>query len=103
MSFAESGEFEDLEFRVGFCAECEREVLTYLSYGSEGGEQCCCVHCDVPLRAATRPARGADLPDAGYGLLELQGCGNPDCGGGRCGQVMMKESAAAQEDGGEGE
>lgn len=97
MSFVDTTEFGDLDFRIGRCAECERDVLTYVSYGVEGGETVCCVHCDVPLVDELQSAPGAGLPDIGYGLLETQGCGNPDCGGGQCGRAMMKEAAADQQ------
>ena len=99
MSFVDTAEFAELDFPVGRCDRCGREVLAYLSYASEGGAALCCVHCDAPLPLAPRPASGSALPEIGYGLLELQGCGNPDCGGGQCGRAMMKEAAADQDTG----
>jgi hypothetical protein len=43
-----------------------------------------CVHCDTgvdrELQAVARP----ELDSYGYAVVEDLGCGNPDCGGGRC-------------------
>jgi hypothetical protein len=75
--------FEELEFAIGACAVCGRDVLTYPDVEDDAGERQRCVHCDQPVRAL-QAAKGRDLPEHGYGLLETQGCGNPDCGGGQC-------------------
>ena len=74
-------EFDDLEFPLGWCKLCEREVLT--AAGNDEARQC--VHCDEPV-TKVRHARGLDLAGSGYALHEEQGCGRPDCGGGRCGR-----------------
>ena len=76
--------FAVTRFIVGRCEPCDRDVLTYPAFDDEGAEFPHCVHCDAAVTAEVRDASGDDLPDHGYGLLELQGCGNPDCGGGRC-------------------
>lgn len=75
-------QFEDLDFPLGWCAQCGREVLMALRPGDEGRE---CVHCGEPISGRIRQARGMDLGDNGYALQEEQGCGRADCGGGRCG------------------
>jgi len=78
--------FEQLDFALGWCAGCAREVLTHTDYGAEGAEQRRCVHCDHPVEAGVRRARGSELAEHGYGLVEASGCGKSNCGGGRCGQ-----------------
>lgn len=79
--------FEELEFTLGFCAICNREVLTYADADGDGEALVHrCVHCEQRVASRLRLSTGADLPDAGYGLLELQGCGSPTCGGGQCGR-----------------
>ncbi len=83
MAVEELLEFGEAEFLLGNCPDCKRRVLTYPADASDGGGSRC-VHCDSSVTDELREANGDDLPDAGYGLLELQGCGNPDCGGGRC-------------------
>jgi hypothetical protein len=74
--------FDELEFTLGYCAICDRDVLTYPD--PDASERRCCVHCDQTVQNKLRPATGEDLPARGYGLLETQGCGNPSCGGGQC-------------------
>ena len=77
--------FDELQFVVGRCVPCDREVLTYMDVGSpDGPERRRCVHCDEPVEHQLRAASEDDLPSHGYGLLETQGCGNPNCGGGQC-------------------
>ena len=78
--------FDELEFTFGWCAICDREVLTYPEpvEGDPGRRQC--VHCDQLVARQMRVATGDELPSRGYGLLETQGCGNPSCGGGQCGR-----------------
>jgi len=78
--------FDELEFTLGFCAICDRDVLTYVDLDPADPEQRRCVHCDEPVRRGVRPAQGGELPAHGYGLLETQGCGSPTCGGGQCGR-----------------
>ena len=73
--------FDELEFTLGQCAICDRDVLTY---PDPDGDQRRCVHCDQLVQRRIRAATGEDLPSHGYGLLETQGCGNPSCGGGQC-------------------
>lgn len=75
--------FDDLEFVIGTCGHCARDVLTYPDADEDGAARWRCVHCEE-LVARVQIARGAELPDHGYGLLESQGCGNPSCGGGQC-------------------
>jgi hypothetical protein len=75
-------QFEDLDFPLGWCSQCAREVLMALRHEGDARE---CVHCGAPISGRVRDARGMDLGEAGYALHEEQGCGRPDCGGGRCG------------------
>jgi hypothetical protein len=76
--------FEELEFTVGWCAICDRDVLTYADPEAEDLSLRRCVHCDEGVQHRLRSASGDQLPAHGYGLLETQGCGNPSCGGGQC-------------------
>ncbi len=81
--------FSDSEFIVGWCAICDREVLTYDdSVGAQSRRRC--VHCEQSV-GRLRDITGEDLPEHGYDLVENSGCGRPDCGGGQCG----KRGAAA--------
>lgn len=96
MENAPGSDFSDNGFQLGQCPSCAREVLTYPSFAlddpvAEETQECaalCCVHCDTAVTEGLRLVSGTDLPDVGYGLLELQGCGNPDCGGGRCSREL---------------
>ena len=81
-----SEQFDELEFTFGWCATCDRDVLTYPDPQTPDLSPRCCVHCDQPVAAQLRVGRGGELPTHGYGLLETQGCGNPSCGGGQCGR-----------------
>ena len=74
----------ELDFTVGFCAICDKEVLTYADFPDQGEPEQRCVHCDQLVQHRLRLTTGDQLPANGYGLLELQGCGNPACGGGQC-------------------
>ncbi len=75
--------FDELEFTLGQCAICDRDVLTY-SDPDGALDEGRWVHCDQLDKRHIRAATGEDLPAHGYGLLETQGCGNPSCGGGQC-------------------
>lgn len=44
-------QFEDLDFPLGWCAQCGREVLMALRPGDEGRE---CVHCGEPISGRIR-------------------------------------------------
>ena len=78
--------FEESEFSVGWCALCERDVLTYLDDdASDDAAARRCVHCEQRV-GRLRSATGEDLPQHGYALVENGGCGRPDCGGGQCGR-----------------
>jgi hypothetical protein len=89
MSIASDLEFGEIGFTVGHCSVCARQVLTYPAL-DPGSDQLHCVHCDAAVSDGIRPANGSELPDHGYGLLELQGCGNPDCGGGACSRMSSE-------------
>jgi len=80
----EDARFEELGFIIGWCAICERDVLTYDDPEAAEHLRRCCVHCDQAVQRSLRAATGDELPQHGYGLLETQGCGNPACGGGQC-------------------
>jgi hypothetical protein len=75
-------QFEDLDFPLGWCLGCGREVLTCAVLDDDGRH---CVHCGSAIAGPVRASRGAELGDRGYALHEEQGCGRPGCGGGRCG------------------
>lgn len=75
--------FEESEFTVGWCAICDRDVLTYADADASEAVQRC-VHCEQRV-SRLRNATGEDLPQHGYDLVENSGCGRPDCGGGKCG------------------
>ena len=77
--------FEDSEFAVGWCAICDRDVLTFANDLDDGDLSLRCVHCEQRV-GRLRVAIGEDLPQHGYGVIEDSGCGRPDCGGGRCGR-----------------
>lgn len=77
---------DELEFTFGWCAICDRDVLTYADPEATDGGRRQCVHCDQIVGHRMRIAHGNELPAHGYGLLETQGCGNPNCGGGQCGR-----------------
>jgi hypothetical protein len=74
--------FEESEFTVGWCAICQRDVLTYVE-DPDGDDGARCVHCEQRV-GRLRVAVGDDLPQHGYGVIEDGGCGRPDCGNGRC-------------------
>ncbi len=94
MTETDPATFTDASFTIGSCDTCEREVLTFPALDTDGDGRCC-VHCDAPVTRELRLASGADLPDHGYGLLELQGCGNPECGGGTCSRQSEEEPPPA--------
>ncbi|MEO8605519.1 MAG: hypothetical protein ABI629_23320 [bacterium] len=77
--------FEESEFTVGWCAACDRDVLTYADVDEASEAAPRCVHCEQRV-GRLRTATGEDLPQHGYGVLEDAGCGRPDCGNGRCGR-----------------
>lgn len=79
-------QFDELEFTFGWCAICDRDVLTYPDREASDLLPRHCVHCDQAVGHHVRVGHGGELPAHGYGLLETQGCGNPSCGGGQCGR-----------------
>ncbi len=89
--------FTEIGFTVGRCASCDREVLTYPAIEPDD-DDVHCVHCDATVTDDVRTTAGANLPDHGYGLLELQGCGSPDCGGGACGRMSQAAADGAAND-----
>jgi hypothetical protein len=85
--------FDETEFTFGWCAICDREVLTYPEPVDGDPARRQCVHCDQLVARQMRIATGSELPSHGYGLLESQGCGNPNCGGGQCGRREAADPA----------
>jgi hypothetical protein len=75
-----------LELSFAHCDTCGRDVLTHTDYAADGAERRLCVHCDGDVTSEPRSVRIADLDAEGYAVLEEEGCGRPDCGGGRCGR-----------------
>lgn len=76
--------FAESEFLIGWCAICNRDVLTYPDPEAADPLQRC-VHCEQRV-SRVRPATGESLPEHGYEMVEAGGCGRPDCGGGQCGR-----------------
>ncbi len=82
--------FAEVSMMVGRCGTCDRRVLTYPASDLDEPHHHC-VHCDSLVTEDVRATDIDGLPEHGYGLLELQGCGNPDCGGGACGRKPAAE------------
>jgi hypothetical protein len=72
------------DFILAHCESCARQVLTHTVWSENGGDELRCVHCDRPTVGPLCFASSDELPEHGYDLVELGGCGNPNCGGGRC-------------------
>ena len=83
MSAVEPSARTDLEFTLAWCPACERDVLTHAHFDADGPERRLCVHCDGDIENQ-RVLPIDDLEAQGYAVIELEGCGKPDCGGGRC-------------------
>jgi len=78
----------EVEFALGWCSQCAREVLT----AAGRADHRLCVHCDGPVAEARASVLGDELATRGYGAIEdTTGCGRPDCGGGRCGTRPTSE------------
>ncbi len=75
---------DEVVFSLGWCSTCEKEVLTHVDYDEAGVESLLCVHCDTTVATDIRVATESGLSDREYAIVEEQGCGRPDCGGGRC-------------------
>jgi hypothetical protein len=76
----------EVEFLLGWCAHCAREVLTATTSAGGGTASRACVHCDAAIDGMLSRIPGDELAARGYGVIEdTSGCGRPDCGGGRCG------------------
>ena len=76
----------EIEVAFAWCETCARDVLTHGDYDADGHERRLCVHCDGLVAVERRAVRLGDLEAEGYSVIEEQGCGRPDCGGGRCGR-----------------
>jgi len=73
--------FTDVDFLLGHCSRCARDVLTHVDY-AEDGERQLCVHCDGPVVDSLHQVKGVDLSAAGYrNVEETGGCGGGGCGG----------------------
>ena len=72
-----------VDLTLVWCDSCGREVLPYIDYAAQQ-ESLCCVHCDGALGGGFRVVTGKELDENGYSFVEEGGCGNPDCGNGRC-------------------
>jgi hypothetical protein len=71
----------DVEFLVGACPACAKEVLTHVDLAPDGSEMRLCLHCDgVISPTALETVAGAELEAGGYELIEARLCGN----GGGC-------------------
>ena len=69
---------------MGLCPGCKRDVLTWLDYDDDGAERRLCVHCDATVETGLRLVDESELSEKDYAFVQEQGCGRPDCGGGRC-------------------
>ena len=78
--------FAELDFTVGWCARCARDVLTWSDYGAVDSELHRCLHCDDVVASHLRQAKGSDLAERGYSVVEASGCGSGGCGSGQCGR-----------------
>lgn len=85
-------DFVDVDFTLGWCDGCGREVLTWLEYGPADGSDATelelyrCLHCEQAVTSPLRKAKGSDLAQRGYSLVEASGCGSGGCGSGACGR-----------------
>jgi len=84
MASVETTEPTALSLSIGPCPECKRDVLTWIDYDENGAERRLCVHCDSVVEADVHLVGEGELAEKDYALVEEQGCGRPDCGGGRC-------------------
>lgn len=77
--------FDSVDFTLGLCDTCDREVLTYVDYANED-ERRLCVHCDAPVDSALRVTQGKELASTGYGeVSDGGGCGSGGgCSSGGC-------------------
>jgi hypothetical protein len=76
-----SPSFDDAEFLVGPCPDCNRDVLTHVDIGPSSELVRHCLHCDAVLAEPSLTlVSGADLEAHGYAVLEARVCGN----GGGC-------------------
>jgi hypothetical protein len=76
-------EAASVEFSLGFCTACDRDVLTHVHFDDDGSRLC--VHCDAPVHGAVRAATLNDLKTAGYGEIPpASSCGSGGCGSGGC-------------------
>ena len=71
--------FEDVQFPLGHCGTCAREVIAYVDLDEGDAEIRRCFHCNEALEQ-WREVSASELESAGYSLLEARGCGN----GGGC-------------------
>ncbi len=85
-------DFAEVDFALGWCDGCAREVLTWLDYDSvdtsaaPARELQRCLHCEQVVTSQLRKAKGSDLARRGYSLVEASGCGSGGCGSGKCGR-----------------
>ena len=84
--------FAELDFTVGWCANCGREVLVWSDYGAVDPARCRCLHCDDVVTSQIRRAKGDELAERGYSLVEAGGCGSGGCGSGQCGRPSRANS-----------
>jgi hypothetical protein len=85
-------DFAEVDVALGWCGGCGREVLTWLDYSSAHTPTAAelelhrCLHCEQVVTSQLRRAKGADLAQHGYRLVEASGCGSGGCGSGKCGR-----------------
>ena len=78
--------FDATDFLVGYCAACEKDVLTHVDLGSDGEDVRRCLHCDELVATSLRSVSSEQLTENGYAVIEARTCGNGGgCGAGGCG------------------
>jgi len=74
------------EFLIGYCASCEKPVLSHVQLDSDDAERRLCVHCDAAIVDGLTSVSGAELESHGYAVIEARTCGNGGgCSAGGCG------------------
>jgi len=70
----------DTEFLLGYCRDCEQQVLTHVDLGAHDDEVRRCLHCDAIIADRMEIVSTAELEARGYRVVEARACGN----GGGC-------------------
>ena len=82
-----NGAAPEVDFPVGHCARCARDVLTHVHLDEHGMERRRCLHCDAEMDPhEIRWVLAGGLAALGYDVGDdaSEGCGRPGCGKGNC-------------------